>query len=297
MAGSSGASGQSSIDLRVHQVLMSNFNPAVRTIQQSRRAMTMSPLGVFDDPKFARLAVESAEAYRTAPPFPHIAFDDFMDSRVTAAVADAYPMPEDINWVVRDTKDNLKRYQHDETMLPRLVREMLREFNSRQFVLFLETLTGIDNLIPDPYFIGGGAHLCSRGDFLNIHADFNYHHKLQAYRRVNVLFYLNPDWREEWGGALEFWDREMTGPVRAYFPMFNRLVVFNTNEHSNHGHPHRLECPPDRHRRALNLYYYTTRSEGADVGDPHWTIYKTQRSEFAVELGESYRRSGVAAGD
>ena len=59
---------------------------------------------------------------------------------------------------------------------------MLREFNGRQFTLFLETLTGIDNLIPDPYFIGGGIHLSGPGDFLKIHADFNWHHKLQAYR-------------------------------------------------------------------------------------------------------------------
>ena len=63
---------------------------------------------------------------------------------------------------------------------------MLREFNSRQFTLFLETLTGIECLLPDPYFIGGGAHVSTTGDFLKIHADFNWHHKLQAYRRVNA---------------------------------------------------------------------------------------------------------------
>jgi len=42
------------------------------------------------------------------------------------------------------------------------------------------------------HLIGGGIHLSGPGDFLKIHADFNWHHKLQAYRRVNALLYL-PD--------------------------------------------------------------------------------------------------------
>lgn len=46
---------------------------------------------------------------------------------------------------------------------------MLRELNSRQFVLFLETLTGIESLMPDPYYIGGGVHISGQGDFLKIH--------------------------------------------------------------------------------------------------------------------------------
>ncbi len=135
---------------------------------------------------------------------------------------------------------------------------MLRELNSRQFVLFLETLTGIDNLIPDPYFIGGGAHMAGRGDFLKIHADFNWHHKLQAHRRVNALLYLNENWHEEWGGALEFWNKDMTGVVVSISPLFNRLAIFNVGIDSNHGQPQPNECPEDENRKALNLYYYTT---------------------------------------
>ena len=126
--------------------------------------------------------------------------------------------------------------------MPALHRAMLREFNSRQFVLFLETLTGIDNLLPDPYFIGGGLHLSGRDDFLKVHADFNWHHKLQAHRRVNALMYLSEEWDEEWAGRVEFWDRDMTGPVDMAYPKFNRLVVFSTSENSNHGQPRHNLC-------------------------------------------------------
>ena len=140
--------------------------------------------------QLARLAVASAAQYQAADPFPHGVYDDFLPPSSPSASA-AFPDPDSIDWVVRDNEQNRRRYQHDETKLPALLRQMLRELNRRQFLLFVETLTGIDNLIPDPYFIGGGIHLSGPGDFLKIHADFNWHHKLQAYRRVNALLYLS----------------------------------------------------------------------------------------------------------
>ena len=169
----------------------------------------ITALGAFDDPRYAALALTSAEAYQTADPFPHGVYDDFLPEALARRLADEFPEPDSMEWVVRDNADNLRMYQHDETKIPPLYREILRELNSRQFLLFLETLTGIDNLLPDPYFIGGGIHLSGRDGFLNIHADFNWHHKLQAHRRVNALIYLSDGWKEEWGGALEFWSRDM----------------------------------------------------------------------------------------
>lgn len=252
-------------------------------------------LGTFDDSKYARLATENAERYQNADPFPHIFFDDFVDQDLTRALGLAFPEEDSIEWIVRDNENNRRRYQHDETELPAVIRHMLREMNSRQFVLFLETLTGIDNLIPDPYFIGGGAHMASRGDFLKVHADFNWHHKLQAHRRVNALLYLNESWREEWGGALEFWNKDMTESVVSILPLFNRLAIFNVGLDSNHGQPRPNECPENEHRKALNLYYYTThRNDEEQAADPHFTLYKTEASPFATGLGDDYRRSGEA---
>ena len=254
-----------------------------------------SPLGLFDDPRHARLAVERAGEYQTAQPFPHIVLDDFIDEPLARQLSAAFPGPDDISWVERDNENNRRRYQHDETKVPRLLREMLREMNGRQFVLFLETLTGIENLLPDPYFTGGGVHLSGQGDFLKIHADFNWHHKLQAYRRVNALLYLSDDWQPEWKGAIEFWDREMTGPVDWAMPVFNRLVVFSTGEHSNHGQREPNQCPPDVYRKVLNLYYYTSARHDQDMDAPHFTLYKQSASDFAQSLGDDYRTSGEQA--
>lgn len=255
-------------------------------------SLSTSPLGVFDQSQYATRAVENARVYQTAAPFPHILLDNFLPPELAHQLASAFPKPDSIEWVSRDNENNRRRYQHDETKLPILFRQMLREFNSRQFVLFLETLTGIDNLLPDPYFIGGGVHMSGQGDFLKIHADFNWHHKLQAYRRVNALLYLNRDWKEEWGGALEFWNKDMTAAVSKAYPTFNRLVVFSTSEDSNHGQPEPNRCPPDVFRKVLNLYFYTTRrNDGDEAATPHFTLYKTSASPFATQLGADYRNS------
>ncbi|MEO5899197.1 MAG: 2OG-Fe(II) oxygenase [Ilumatobacteraceae bacterium] len=259
------------------------------TIQPS---VAVDPLGVFDDARFAELAVSSAAAYQSAAPFPHGVYDDFLPADLAQELARSFPTYASIEWVVRDNENNRRVYQHDETRLPMLYRQMLREFNSRQFLLFAETLSGIDNLLPDPYFIGGGIHLSGPDDFLKIHADFNWHHKLQAYRRVNALLYLSEEWDDSWGGAIEFWDREMTGAVDLAYPKFNRLVVFSTSEHSNHGQRVPNACPPGVTRKVINLYYYTTHRDDDDAAaDPHFTLYKTEASPFAMQLGEEYRAS------
>ncbi|HZP27584.1 MAG TPA: 2OG-Fe(II) oxygenase [Acidimicrobiia bacterium] len=257
--------------------------------------VTISPLGVFDDPRYSALAQRFAPTYRSAEPFPHAVIDDFLPDDLAHAIARAFPARDDLTWVERDNVNNRRRFVTDETKLEPFLREVLREFNSRQFLLFVETLTGIDNLIPDPYFIGGGIHISERGDFLNIHADFNWHHKLQAHRRCNALLYLNEEWHPEWGGYTEMWNRDMTEKVDEVEPGFNRLLVFSTGEHSNHGAPVPNACPEGVLRKVLNFYYYTTHRDDEDAAAvPHFTLYKTEASPTSVELGTDYRAAGAA---
>lgn len=250
----------------------------------------VDPLGVFDHPRYAKIAVERSNAYKSADPFPHIVIDDILPTSLARRLSAAFPGPDSIEWVQRDNANNRRRFQDDETKVPTVLRHMLREMNSRQFVLFLETLTGIESLIPDPYFIGGGVHISGTGDFLKIHADFNWHHKLQAHRRVNALLYLSDDWREEWNGAVEFWNKDMTAMVSRAFPIFNRLVVFSTGEHSNHGQREPNACPPGMLRKVLNLYYYTSQRDDGDTATPHFTLYKPSASPVAAALGDDFRQ-------
>lgn len=107
-------------------------------------------------------------------------------------------------------------------------RNLFHALSSRAFLAFLEEMTGIEGLIPDPYFSGGSIHVVANGVHLDIHADFNHHGKLNFERRLNVLIYLNKDWRKEWGGSFEIWNTGMTERVASFVPIFNRMVCFST---------------------------------------------------------------------
>ncbi len=105
---------------------------------------------------------------------------------------------------------------------------------------------------------GGGLHQSARGGFLNIHADFTVHpHKKNWKRRVNVLVYLNKNWKEEYNGHLELWRSDMKNCEVKILPIFNRCVIFNTDENSFHGFPDALNCPENITRKSIALYYFT----------------------------------------
>ena len=91
-------------------------------MQQREVSVEMAPLGMFDDPRFAKLALQHADEWRTARPFPHVVIEDFLDPDVAAAVEREFPLLDDIEWVVRDNKNNVRRFQHDETKLRPLMR-------------------------------------------------------------------------------------------------------------------------------------------------------------------------------
>lgn len=211
-----------------------------------------------------------AERYSRGHPFPHIVIDDFLPETHARFLADKFPGPESQVWL-----DFRKRPLHQYGKLgpggssrfdyldPEF-RMALAEFNNSNFLAFLEALTGIPKLIPDPYFKGGGIHQIVSGGILDVHTDFNHYEQLDLYRRLNVLIYLTEDWQEGFGGELELWDRapsEQGKAVKLIPPVFNRFVVFGTNKTTFHGHPNPWRGPEGLCRRSIALYYYTAQPE------------------------------------
>lgn len=217
--------------------------------------------GIFLDPLKARAFGQGfAEKYSTASPYPHIVIDGFLPSDLAEKILDNFPNEPEKK--AKEYALNYANIQHKKRQVfPNDCNEFCRNlfgfFNSASFLQFLEGLTGIEGLIADPYFNGGGFHEISTGGKLAVHADFRIHEQLHLQRRMNVLIYLNKDWRDEYGGCLEIWDKSMQQKIRSVAPLFNRCVVFNTDAHSYHGHPDPLTSPPDITRKSIALYYYT----------------------------------------
>jgi Rps23 Pro-64 3,4-dihydroxylase Tpa1-like proline 4-hydroxylase len=218
------------------------------------------------------------ERYASARPFPHAVIDGLFKPETLDAVLAACPDARDPAWsrFENASEKKLGNYARLEE-LARPVRDFLGQMNSPRMLEFLEVLTGIDGLVPDPYFGGGALHQIVPGGFLKVHADFNWHPKQRLDRRLNVLVYLNRDWRPEYGGALELWDRDMTGPVASILPVFNRTVVFTTTDHSFHGPPHPLACPDGMTRKSVSLYYYSNGRPESERSAPHDTIFPAPR--------------------
>lgn len=202
-----------------------------------------------------------AETYRAASPFPNIVIDDFLPPDLLRGVLADFPSTEGKTFFDRD-QERLKFQFSPNESTSSVVRNLFAELNGEAFLAFLEEMTGIDGLIPDPHFVGGGLHETKAGGHLGIHADFNIHEELKLERKLNLIIYLNEDWPDEFGGALELWNRQMTVCEKKVAPVFGRAVVFNTDLDSFHGHPDPLTCPPNRTRRSIATYYYAAADDG-----------------------------------
>jgi 2OG-Fe(II) oxygenase superfamily len=231
---------------------------------------------MLDYPKLHAAAEERHAEYATAAPFPFTFFDDFLPEILIGDVERAIPKPGgDSTWDFYFAKGFEEKWaMSDDAVLPSPVRALIHEFNSGPFIRFLEKLTGIDHLLPDPHLHGGGIHLVKRGGLLQIHSDFNWSEKLAAHRRVNMFLYLNPGWQDAWGGKLELWDAKGANSIQQIAPLNNRLVVFSSRSDTFHGHPYPLECPEGVYRQSIAMYYYTSDRPDGEKRDAHNTIYK-----------------------
>ena len=238
------------------------------------------PAFYFDSAELKPFVDQFKPLYNRAHPFPHVVIDHFLPEWVIDKVLEEFPLAGAIPWnQFNAPTENKKWSASDEVHFGSFTRHLMAQFNSATFLKFLKEVTGIDHLIGDPYFLGGGMHQTYPGGFLKVHTDFNWHNELRLERRLNLLIYLNKDWKEEYGGQLELWDKAMTECAHKVLPLANRCVIFSTTRFSYHGHPQILTCPPESSRKSLAFYYYTAgRPKEQDYGS-HGTLFVKKPNE------------------
>jgi len=256
----------------------------------------LDPKNVGDSVRFSLDActvagADLADSYRHADPFPNIVLDDFLPLNLCRRVVNEFPSR--IDGRHSDKHSQLKTGYELEQIESAFTTNLLWAFNSAEFLQFLESMTGIEGLMGDPYFDGGGLHETSRGGHLSIHADFNVHRRLVLHRRINLILFLNDDWHDDYGGSLELWTRDMKEMHTQVSPVIGRAVIFNTDDSSYHGHPDPLTCPDSRYRRSLALYYYT--SPESDILETRRTTQfkRRPRSEDSYAIGTALRELWV----
>jgi Rps23 Pro-64 3,4-dihydroxylase Tpa1-like proline 4-hydroxylase len=216
---------------------------------------------------------ELCDSFANAKPFPHVIIDDIFDNEALENLLSCYPKVQDKSWWQYDNPLEKKLAFNDLNQLDPIFSKFFNEANSHSVIKQLSKLSGLDNLIPDKTLRGGGLHQIVSGGKLDVHEDFNINLELKAYRKLNLIVYLNKDWKESYRGELQLWNADMTICEKSVLPIFNRAVIFRTDMNSNHGHPDPLVCPPHVSRKSLATYYYTP-LDSFDNTEYRSTLYK-----------------------
>jgi len=219
-----------------------------------------------------RLALR--DALIKADPFPHLVIDGLFSADLLELIVDEFDQMTPAYWRHSKCPDESTRRARFDASLPPAADLYFNKIYSKEFVAFLCEILGVETLIPDPELIGGGLHESRAGDWFNIHVDFVRHGKTRLKNEMVMITYLNKDWREEYGGALELWDSKTRTCAKTVVPVFGRTIIMKHTETSLHGHTKPICAPDDRPRRSIAAYYYGSRQK----------VEATQRDRLASKF-------------
>ena len=230
-----------------------------------------------------RVAQSGKVNYLNAKPFPNVVFNNFFKDDFLNTILEEFPDLSKLNESQNyNVKNEIKLSNKNYNKFPRTIKSFFDFLNADVFLNFLQNITSIkEKLVADPHLEGGGLHEIKSGGVLKIHTDFNRHPFLDLDRRVNVLIYLNKNWKNNYGGHLELWNQNMSKCEKRISPSFNTMVIFSTTDFSNHGHPELLNCPKEISRKSLALYYFSSGRPKSEVSGKH----KKNRTFFKSRSG------------
>jgi len=213
-------------------------------------------------------------SYRNGKPFPHVVLDGlFFESSLD-------PMLSEIGEMSREQWVNVDRDPRERTVRMRSAAE-IREagahivgiLHSAAFLYLLTEITGIEQLLPDPYLQGGGFAVMRRGDYFDVHADRSVAYETGLTRRLAMIIYLNKEWQPGFRGELELWSSDGKRAEVSVEPLFNRTILFEVAYPNFHGVPAPLACPADRTRQSFIIYYHTAATNKLSSVKRHTTIF------------------------
>ena len=189
-------------------------------------------------------------------PFPHFVIENFLNEDSANKVLNNFQITKE--WTNLSLVNNYKKLLlNDREFLDISCNEIIDELGSKEFIEKLSRCTGLKNIFLDKGLVGGGLQQSLNGGSLNIHTDFTSHITKKNWRRVlNLIIYFNKDWNESYNGNLEFWDHKVKNKIKSYSPIFNRCVIFKTDEKSFHGFPDTLNLPAEISRKSFAVYYF-----------------------------------------
>jgi len=213
-----------------------------------------------------------AARYKSAKPFPHVVIDNLFPDRLLDDLVGEMPPIRGDYWVHHDNEHEEKYGLRSAVELGPIGSQLTALLHSATFLYFLSELSGVWQLLPDPYLQGAGYNLIPHGAKFDVHCDRNVAYETGLSRRLALIVYLNKDWQHEYGGQLELWNHDGTSCEALVEPVFNRTIVFAIDDGYYHGVPSPINSPFGWSRKSFLLYFHTANSGGRTVA-PHTSIW------------------------
>lgn len=181
--------------------------------------------------------IENKDKYRldylTAKPFPHLVLKDICDEKKLMEAYETIPVLDNKSRDYMFAKNKFEKSNYGE--INPLLNELQEDLRSDEMNKFLSFITTREIFV-DPKNHGGGLHQGRKNSFLDMHLDYNYHPLNNGWwRELNLLLYLNKDWKQEYGGHLELKDLR-TGHEKKCDVGFNTLIIQECNDYTLHGY-------------------------------------------------------------
>lgn len=238
------------------------------------------------------------ESFQSARPFPHLVLDNFFDASFAQQLLDNFPVFDPSKALNELGLVGGKAVNTKLAALNEPYKKIDELFQSDDFLKFMSTITRIHELLYDPEYIGGGTHENLEGQDLDPHVDFNFHPTEKWHRRLNLLIYLNPEWKESWGGNIELhldpWSPDKD-QIQSFVPLMNRCVLFETSERSWHGF-RKIELPEGKKnlsRKSIAVYFYTKERPVEEIRPEHSTFYVPRPVPDHIRAGYTLKEEDV----
>jgi len=217
---------------------------------------------------------ELRNAYRNALPFPHVVIDELFTPAILDPLLGEMAAMANKQWMLVDTASHERmRRMRSGVELGAAGAQLVGLLHSAQFLYLLSEITGVWQLLPDPYLQGAGYAQMQPGDFFNVHSDRNIAYETGLNRRLAMIVFLNKSWDPKYNGQLELWNSEATRCDVSIDPLYNRTVIFEVANPNYHGVPAPIACPADRSRQSFIVYYHTVGIDGRLDVTPHSSIF------------------------
>src|SRR6056300_955265 len=227
--------------------------------------------------------------------------DNFLDEETVHQLYEECKNAPKGGWTVFTRAGSRMEEFNDLISLPTAHRVTYDIMHSGEFLYELEQMTGILGLLPDPHLVGAGYSIIRNSKELGCHYDFNWNDRIRLHRKLTSLLYITPDWKDEWGGHIQYYDDNVDKNkdaklIESVSPRFNRFVINENVKEAPYHRVSEVNSPEDTPRCVIRFFYYISTSEPMKDDPPHRSIYKSNEYSHH-KLHEEENWNGKVVGD